>query len=59
MTALLIASAFACIPGEYLDVRLLVYVFKPVATIAVILLAARSAAPVSPCYECRSWPASP
>ncbi len=51
MTALLIASALACILGDYLDISLLVYVFKPLATIAVILLAARSAAPVSARYR--------
>ncbi len=51
MTALLIVSALACILGEYLDLRTLVYVAKPLATIAVILIAARSTHPVSGRYK--------
>lgn len=51
MTALLIVSALACIVGEYLDLRTLVYVAKPLATIAVILIAARSTRPVSARYR--------
>jgi uncharacterized membrane protein YhhN len=51
MTALLIVSAVVCLLGELLDIAGLVYLGKPVATIAVILLAARSTRPVSPRYR--------
>ena len=51
MTALLIASAVVCLLGEYLGVAELVYVGKPVATLAVILLAARSTTPVNSRYR--------
>ncbi len=51
MTALLIVSALTCLLGEYLDVAALIYVGKPLATIAVILIAARSADPVSARYR--------
>ena len=51
MTALLIASALACLAGEYLDLRPLVYVAKPLATVATILIAVRAAGPVSPRYR--------
>jgi hypothetical protein len=51
MTGLLIASALTCLLGEYLDLRALVYLGKPVATLAVILIAARSTPPVSTRYR--------
>ncbi len=51
MTALLIVSAVICLVGEYLDSAILVYVGKPLATIAVLLLAARSPTPVSARYR--------
>ncbi len=51
MTALLIASAVVCLLGEYLGVAELIYFGKPVATLAVILLAARSTTPVNSRYR--------
>lgn len=51
MTALLIVSAVVCLLGEQLDIAGLIYLGKPVATFAVILLAARSATPVSARYR--------
>jgi uncharacterized membrane protein YhhN len=51
MTALLIVSAVLCLVGEYLDSAVLVYVGKPLATLAVIMLAAHSSAPVSARYR--------
>jgi uncharacterized membrane protein YhhN len=51
MTALLIVSAVICLAGEYLDSAVLVYVGKPLATLAVIMLAARSTTPVSARYR--------
>jgi uncharacterized membrane protein YhhN len=51
MTALLIVSAVVCLVGEYLDSAVLVYVGKPLATLAVIMLAVRSTTPVSARYR--------
>lgn len=51
MTALLIISALVCLLGEYLGIRGLVYLGKPFATLAVIVLAARSAPAVSLRYR--------
>ncbi len=51
MTALLIASALACLAGEFLGIRPLIYVAKPLATIATILIALRATGPVSPRYR--------
>ncbi len=51
MTILLIVSAIVCLAGEYLQLPALVYVAKPLATIAVILIAARSTRPVSAPYQ--------
>jgi uncharacterized membrane protein YhhN len=51
MTGLLIAAAIACIIGEYMSIREVVYVAKPLATIAVILIAAGTTAPVSSRYR--------
>ncbi|MCE9602780.1 MAG: lysoplasmalogenase [Gemmatimonadetes bacterium] len=51
LTALLIIGALACLAGEYLHLRPLVYVAKPLATIAVLLIAARAVSPVSPRYR--------
>lgn len=51
MTALLLLSAVVCLAGEYLHIAGLIYLGKPAATIALILLAARSAAPVSARYR--------
>ncbi len=51
MTAILIMSALVCLAGEYLGVRGLVYLGKPVATLVVILLAARGAPTVSARYR--------
>jgi uncharacterized membrane protein YhhN len=51
LTALLIVAALACLAGEYLHLRPLVHVAKPLATIAVLLVSARAASPVSPRYR--------
>lgn len=45
------AAALVCLAGEYLDLRPLVYVAKPLATIAALLIAARASSPVSPRYR--------
>lgn len=50
-TALLVLAALACVAGEYLLLRGVVYVAKPLATVAVLLLAADTADPVSPRYR--------
>ncbi len=49
--ALLLVSALACLVGEYTDVRAVIYVAKPLATIAALLIAALAPAPVSPRYR--------
>lgn len=46
-----LVSALACIAAEYLGLRWLVYVSKPLATLAIIAFAARTADPVSPRYR--------
>lgn len=46
-----LVSALACIAAEYLGLRWLVYLAKPVATLAIIAAAARVAEPVSPRYR--------
>lgn len=51
MSALLLAFAIACIAGEYLDLPVLVYITKPLATLVTIAIAARAATPVSPRYR--------
>ncbi len=51
MTVLLIVSAIVCLAGEYLHLPVLIHVAKPLATIAVILIAGRSARPVSTSYR--------
>jgi uncharacterized membrane protein YhhN len=51
MTIVLIVAAIACVIGEYMRVREIVYFAKPLATIAVILIAAGSTAPVSTRYR--------
>lgn len=51
MTALLVASALTCLAGEYLRLPWLIYIAKPLATIAVIMIAARSQHPVSTQYR--------
>ena len=51
MSALLLALALACIAGEYLDLPVLIYVTKPLATLITIAIAVRATNPVSPRYR--------
>ncbi len=51
LTALLVVAALACLVGEYLELRALIYVAKPLATLAALLLAALTRAPVSSRYR--------
>lgn len=47
----LVASAVACLVAESLGARGVVYVTKPLATLAIVAMAARAADPVSPRYR--------
>ena len=51
LTWLLVVAAFASLAAEFMDVRPLLYAAKPLATIAVLLIAARAAPPVSARYR--------
>ncbi len=53
LTALLTVAALTCLAGEYLHVPALVYAGKPLATLAAIGIAARSADAVGAGY--RAW----
>jgi uncharacterized membrane protein YhhN len=53
LTALLVVAGATCLLGEYLHVPALVYCGKPLATIATIVIAARSANAASAGY--RAW----
>lgn len=48
---MLFVAALACLAGEYLTVRPLVYAAKPLATITTLLIALRAAPPVSTRYR--------
>ncbi len=50
-SAFLVVAALACVVGEYLRLPEVIYVAKPLATLAVLLLAASTAEPVSPRYR--------
>lgn len=50
-TAVLVLAGLLCLAGESLDVRALVYVAKPLATIVTIVIAVGAAAPVSRRYR--------
>lgn len=51
MTLTLVFAAITCLLGDFLDIRALIYIGKPLATIAVIMIAWRSRAPVSASYR--------
>lgn len=51
MTPLLVAAALACLVGELLALPVVIYVAKPVATLAIIAIAWRAHHPVSPTYR--------
>lgn len=51
MTLLFVVAALACLAGEYLGLRELIYVTKPVATLALFAIAARTHDPISPQYR--------
>ena len=50
-SALLVGAALTCIVGEYLRLPAVVYVAKPLATLATIAIAGLAAHPVSPRYR--------
>jgi uncharacterized membrane protein YhhN len=51
LTALLVLAALACLVGEYLELRPLVYGAKPLATVVVLLIALGAEPPVSVRYR--------
>lgn len=51
MTLLFVVAALACLAGELLGMRDVVYVAKPVTTLALFAIASRTVDPVSPDYR--------
>lgn len=51
MTLLFVVSALACLVGELLGLPALIYLTKPLATVALFAIAARTQDPVTPRYR--------